>query len=111
MASFVPYYRKKQQQFREVEGELMAMLQKDAAEKAALKAVEQVRAAKIRAFREQMAKLVASEKSTAQRNKWQEQIEVLQALPAAEILQTYKCRVASLKSPVIIPRAPRRGHS
>jgi hypothetical protein len=111
MASFVPYYRKKERRFREVEGELMALLQKNEPEEAALKAVERVRAAQIRAIKEQMAKLVASEKSLAERNKWQKQIDELQALSSAEILQTYNRKVANLKTPVIIPRAPTRGHS
>jgi uncharacterized membrane protein YcjF (UPF0283 family) len=110
MASFVPYYKKKHLQFREVEGELMALLQKNEPEKTALKAVEQVRAAKIRAIREKMAKLAASEESIAARNKWQKEIEELQALPAAEILQTYRRKVAGLKTPVVIHRAPQRGH-
>lgn len=88
----------------------MALLQKNEPEEAALKAVEQVRAAQIRAIKEQMAKLAASEKSIAERNNRQKQIEEWQALPAAEILQDYKRKVAGLKTPVIVRRAPTRGY-
>ncbi len=110
MASFVAHYKKKQLQLRELEGELLALLQKGVADKTALRAAEEVRQAKVRALKETIAKLAPSEINAPAMERAQNKIEELQATPEAAILEEYRRRVAHIKGPVPVPRAPRRGH-
>jgi hypothetical protein len=109
MASFVPYYRKKQLQLRELEGQLLAELQKGAAEEIILRAAEEVRRARLGAFKEKIAKLPPSEKNAPAVKRLQSKIEELRTTDVAAVIEEYRRRAAHLKGPVRISRAPRRG--
>jgi hypothetical protein len=109
MASFVAYHKKKQLHLRELEGELLALLQKGVTEETASRAVEEVRQAQVRALKEKIAKLAPSEKNALAIEKLQNKINELQAAAATAVLEEYRRRTAHIKGPVSVPRAPRRG--
>lgn len=87
----------------------MTLLQRGGKGELVLKAAGEVREAEIRAIKAKIEKLPASEKSAAQIGRWNADIDKLRHTPVETILEVYQHKVAGLKTPVRIRRAPRRG--
>lgn len=109
MASFIAHYRKKQFQLRELEGELLALLQKGGDGAAILRAAAEVRQAQIRAEKERMAKMEPSGKNAAAIRELEGKIEELRGVAVEAAVEEYRKRAARLKGDVVVARAPRRG--